>query len=75
MKLFSAEVGERVSILRSFINSDQESTFESKNLRPNVEIFFNRKIKKNQKKMYIWASEHYSLRYIFRNDGGLEKRD
>lgn len=65
---------QRVSIPSSFIDSDQESTFESINLRPNVEYVFNRKITIKLKKMYIWASGHYSLRYVFRNDGGLKKR-
>ena len=65
---------QRVSIPSSFIDSDQESTFESINLRPNAEYFLNRKITIKFKKMYIWASEYYSLRYVFRNDGGLEKR-
>ena len=65
---------QRVSIPSSFIDSDQESTFESINLRPNVEYLLNRKITIKFKKMYIWASEYYSLRYVFRNDGGLEKR-
>ena len=65
---------QRVSIPSSFIDSDQESTFESINLRPNVEYFLNRKITIKFKKMYIWASEYYSLRYVFRDDGGLKKR-
>lgn len=44
------------------------------NLRPIVEYFLNRKITIKFKKMYIWASEYYRLRYVFRNDGGLENR-